>query len=235
MKRVCTINARGGSKGIKNKNIRMLCGKPLIAHSIIQAKESNLFACVAVSSDSDEILDIASEFGIDYLIKRPIELATDHSPKLPAIQHSVLEAEKLRRERFDVIVDLDATSPLRTIEDIAGAIRLLEKKCASNIITGTPARRSPYFNLVEINDEGFVRLSKTLGTTIVRRQDCPECFDLNASIYVWSREQLFASDSVLLEDTMLYVMPPERSIDIDSDFDFEIVEFLMKRSAKSEK
>ena len=128
MHKICSICARGGSKGVKNKNIRFLSGKPLIAHSIIQAKNTGLFDIIAVSSDSDEILDVANQWGADYLIKRPPEMAADHSPKVPAIQHCILEAEKLFGAKFEMIVDIDATSPLRLPEDINAAVRLLEQK-----------------------------------------------------------------------------------------------------------
>ena len=229
MRRICTICARGGSKGVKNKNTRELLGKPLIAYSILEAKASNLFECVAVSSDSDEILEISKKSGADYLIERPEEMASDQAAKLPSIQHCVCEVEKLTELKFDVMVDLDATSPLRTVDDISGAVRLLENNGESNVITGTPARRSPYFNLVELDENGFVRRSKTLDAPIVRRQDSPKCYDMNASIYVWRRDSFFQCKTVLVADTLLYEMPAERSIDIDSELDFEIVGFLMEK------
>lgn len=227
MKRLCTICARGGSKGVKGKNVRQLLGKPLIAHSIEQAKASGLFEAIAVSSDSDHILEIAKECGVDYLIKRPAELATDQAAKIPAIRHCAAEVERQKGFCFDVIVDLDATSPLRSAEDIKNAVELLEESGAGNVITAMPARRSPYFNLVELNTNGVAELSKPLKTAIVRRQDAPKCYDMNASIYVWRHQVLFSSDTVFNQDTKLYVMPEERSIDIDSELDFKFVEFLM--------
>lgn len=227
MKRLCTICARGGSKGVKGKNVRLLLGKPLIAHSIEQARVSGLFDLLAVSSDSDEILDIARQWGCDYLIKRPDELATDQAAKLPVIRHCVAEVERLAGLTFDTLVDLDATSPLRTPEDISEAVRLLEESEAGNIITAMPARRSPYFNLVECDRQGIVRLSKPLRSAVVRRQDAPRCYDMNASIYVWRRLILFESSTLFNPDTRLYVMPEERSIDIDSELDFRFVEYLM--------
>ena len=230
MKRLCTICARGGSKGVKGKNIRPLLGKPLIAHSIEQAKASGLFEAIAVSSDSDIILGFSREWGVDYLIKRPDELATDQAAKLPVIRHCVAEVERQKGYSFDIIVDLDATSPLRLIEDIQNAVALLEKGGAGNVITAMPSRRSPYFNIVELNADGIVELSKQLKTVIVRRQDAPKCYDMNASIYVWKRQVLFASDTIFNEDTKLYVMPEERSIDIDSELDFKFVEFLMSHN-----
>lgn len=230
MLRICSICARGGSKGVPNKNIRPLLGKPLIVHTIEQARQSGLFATVAVSSDSEEILAVSSRAGVEHLIKRPDEMAGDRAAKLPAIQHCVRSVEARTGQRYEIMVDLDATAPLRQLEDIAGAVALQEAGGCSNVITGCPAHRSPYFNLVEATQEGFVTLSKP-GTGIVRRQDSPACYDCNASIYVWPRATFFTSDSVLMPETRLFEMPRERSLDIDSELDFELVEFLMRRMA----
>ncbi|KJS66614.1 MAG: flagellar modification protein B [Peptococcaceae bacterium BICA1-7] len=235
MSRLCTICARGGSKGVKNKNIRILLDKPLIAHTIIQARESGLFDALAVSSDSDDILNVARDWGVDILIKRPDELATDLAAKLPAIQHCVKETEKICQEEFGVIVDLDATSPLRLPEDIREAVCLLEEKKVSNIITGTPSRRSPYFNMVEVDHKGVARLVKSLDSPVARRQDSPQCYDMNASIYVWNRDSLFSNKSIFNFDTLIYVMPEERSIDIDSELDFLCVDFILRKAKGEEK
>ena len=233
LRRLCSICARGDSKGVPGKNIRPLLGKPLIAHSIERARESALFDHIAVSSDNADILDAAGAAGADILVSRPAPLATDFAAKLPAIQHCAREAETRTGMRFDTICDLDATSPLRNVEDIAAAVDLCEQGECDNVITGAPAHRSPYFNLVERDPSGFVRVAKTPATPLTRRQDAPDCFDCNASIYVWSRDRLFSSPHVVTERTALYVMPEARSRDIDSEFDFELVEFLMRRQQKN--
>jgi N-acylneuraminate cytidylyltransferase/CMP-N,N'-diacetyllegionaminic acid synthase len=227
--RLCTICARGGSKGVPGKNVRDLLGRPLIAHSIEQAKASGLFEAVAVSSDSEAILAAAEAHGADVLVRRPDEMATDTAGKLPAIQHCFESAEQALGKHFPVFVDLDATSPLRIPEDIQGAVRLLEETGCSSVITGAPARRSPYFNLVEQDENGVVGLSKKAEKPILRRQDAPRCFDMNASIYVWRRDVFLASPAVFYADTRLYEMPESRSIDIDSDRDWEMVGLLMRR------
>lgn len=232
-KRLCTICARSGSKGVKEKNIRILSGKPLIAYSILQAQATGLFDEIVVSSDSEKILSIAKKWGVKHLIQRPEELASDEAGKIPVIIHSVLEMEKRTLKQYDLIIDLDVTSPLRDISDIVGAVQLLETKQVTNVITGTRARRSPYFNLVEENGEGFVQLSKPLKQAVLRRQDSPKCYDMNASVYVWKRNALIQNMAVFNKDTMLYEMPEERSIDIDTELDFEIVEFLMKRKGEN--
>lgn len=227
MSRICTICARGGSKGVENKNTKLLLGIPLISHTILQAKKSELFDVIAVSSDSDDILAIAKEFGADILVKRPDELATDQAAKLPVIQHCLTSAEKQLGKQFDIVVDMDATSPLRLVEDIVKSVQLFEcSQDADNLITGAPSRKSPYFNLVEVNYGGKASLSKQLEKAIVRRQDAPKCYDMNASIYIWRRETLIGSESIFLPKTILYEMPEERSVDIDSELDFEFVSFL---------
>ena len=228
MTRLCTICARGGSKGVPGKNIRPLAGKPLLAHSIAQARASGLFELVAVSSDCAEILDTARTWGADLALERPAELASDTAGKLPAIRHAWLTAEQRTGARYDTLVDLDCTSPLRLPEDIAGVVRLLESGGCTNVITGAPAHRSPYFNLVEVED-GVARLSKTLARPVLRRQDAPACFDMNASIYAWTREPFLSVPFVFGPATRLYEMPRARSLDIDEEDDFTMVDLLWQR------
>jgi CMP-N-acetylneuraminic acid synthetase len=227
--RSCTICARGGSKGVPGKNIRPMLGLPLIAYSIRQAKETKLFDVIAVSSDSEEILQVAQSHGADIVIRRPDALATDTAGKVPAIAHAVQAVEGVRHKQYVTCVDLDVTSPLRLPEDIVACVELLEKTGCSSVITGMPAHRSPYFNLVERDAKGFVHLSKPLPGGIVRRQDSPECFDMNASVYVWQRGKLINDPRVFYDDTRLYVMPRERSFDIDDALDFDMVEMILKR------
>ncbi len=228
MKILCTICARAGSKGVTNKNLRPINSKPLIVYSIEQALATKLFDQIVVSSDSTEIRNVALANGATYAVERPFELASDTAPKLPAIRHCVESSEK-KFGQFEVIIDLDATAPLRNPEDILGALELLKTTNSDNVITGTPAHRSPYFNLVETNEQGIVHLSKQPRAAVDRRQDSPECFDMNASIYVWRRHALFENETLFTKSTRLFVMPRERSIDIDSQADFDMVEWLMTK------
>jgi len=230
MRRLCTICARGGSKGVPGKNTRLLAGKPLIAHSIEQARQSGLFANIAVSSDSDEILDVSHKFGADMLVKRPDEMATDAAAKCPAIKHCLGMVEQRTGQLFDIVVELQATSPNRIPEDIAGALGLLASSSSTNVVSGTAARNSPYYTIVERDAKGFLHISKPLPTLLTRRQDAPQCFDLNGSIYAWRRNPFVENPTVLYMDTLLYEMPPERSIDIDTHCDFDIAEMLMQRT-----
>lgn len=229
---ICTICARGGSKGVPGKNIRPMHGVPLIVHSIRTALETGVFDEVAVSSDSDEILQVAESFGATRIVKRPAELADDLAAKIPAIRHCVVESERQSGKKFQVCVDLDATSPLRKGDDIIGAIELLLAHPGSNVVSGCRSRHSPYFNLVEETADGNVGLSKQLASNVVRRQDAPRSFDLNGSVYAWYREVLMDATAVLEESTYLFEMPGERSLDIDSPLDWDFVEFVMGRAGK---
>ncbi|CAB4676255.1 unannotated protein [freshwater metagenome] len=232
MKILCTICARAGSKGVTNKNLRLINGLPLIAYSLQQAVETKLFSQIAVSSDSSEIRTTAMAHGATFVVDRPTQMASDTAPKLPAIRHCVETTEK-EFGQFDIIIDLDATAPLRIAADIIGSLKLLTATNADNVITGTPAHRSPYFNLVEQDENGIVQLSKPLKDAVTRRQDSPKCFDMNASIYVWRRDALLNNPSLFVSSTRLFEMPRERSLDIDSEADFEMVEWMMsKGSAK---
>jgi CMP-N,N'-diacetyllegionaminic acid synthase len=226
---LCTVCARGGSKGVLNKNIRKIAGKPLIAHTIEKAKQSNLFEYVVISTDSIEIAEIAKAYGAEHFFERPAELASDTSAKLPVIQHAFLKSEAHYNCKFDILLDLDATSPLRSVEDLIKSLETFKNGNFDNLITGAPARRSPYFNLVEVSETEGVVLSKNLENPIVRRQDAPKCYDMNASIYIWKRDALLSKNSLFGGNTGLYVMPEERSIDIDSELDFYMVEYLLKK------
>lgn len=230
----CTICARGGSKGVPGKNIRPIVGKPLIAWTIAQARASGLFDIIAVSSDSAAILAAARDAGADLTIDRPAEMATDAAGKVPAIAHAMLAAEAALGRRAEIHVDLDATSPLRDVEDIVGSVHLLRETGATNVITGSPSRKSPYFNLVETGPDGIARLSKPMPDAVLRRQDSPACFDMNGSVYVWQRDAFLADPRVFYPDTRLFSMPEERSVDIDTEVDFLVVELLLTRKMQAE-
>lgn len=233
MNSVCTICARGGSKGVIGKNARDLLGKPLLAWTIEQARQTGLFETIAFSSDSDPLLEAALKAGADIAVKRPDAMATDTAPKLPAIRHCLEQTIARTGTTPDILVDLDVTSPLRLPSDITGAVELLQASGARNVITGSPARRSPYFNLVEARSDGSVGLSKVADPPVVRRQDAPRCFDMNASIYVWRVAPFLDDPSVFYQDTRLFEMPEDRSVDIDSELDFTLVELLLRKRLAS--
>lgn len=231
---ICTIGARAGSKGVRSKNLRVLCGEPLIAHTVRQARASGLFEVIAVSSDSADIRAAAMAAGATHELVRPPELATDEVDKAPATVHCVESLEARTGRRFDVIVDLDATAPLRDVSHIRAAIELLHEAHADNVITGVASRRSPYFNLVERQSDGTVHLSKQPEKTVYRRQDVPPTFDMNASIYVWTRNAFFRHQAaVFAGKTVLYEMPEWTRFDVDTELDWAIVEFLMKSRGRA--
>ena len=230
MKVLCTICARKGSKGVPNKNIKEILGKPLIAFSIEQALESSLFDKIVVSTNSDEITTIAKKYGAECWFSRPSELCKDDSAKIPAIQHALRESEKKFNCKFDQIIDLDVTSPLRNVQDIRKAYNIFLKDGLDNLITGTKSRRNPYFNMIEIKN-GKVELSKKLKNTPVSRQLSPQVYDMNASIYIWSRDFLLKSNSLFSGRLGFYEMPEDRSIDIDSQLDWEVVKMIMEQKS----
>ena len=225
---LCTICARGGSKGVKNKNIKHINGKPLIAYTIEQAKASKLFDYIVISTDSDEIASIAKEYGAEVFFKRSAEMASDTAGKLDVIRDAFVRSEEHYDKKYDYLIDLDATAPLRDTDDIVNSFKQFLKDNNDNLITAMPSRRSPYFNLVEQDKSGKVYLSKKLDDTIVRRQDAPKSYDMNASLYIWKRDTILNEKTLFLNKTGLYVMPEERSIDIDTELDYKFVEFLMK-------
>jgi len=223
---LCTICMRSGSKGVPGKNLRNLHGKPLMAYTIDQARQSSLFDYVIVSTDSVEIAETAKEYGAEAWFLRPTELATDAAPKLPVIRHALLEAEKYYGHEFDILVDLDATSPLRSVQDIKKSYEQFSARGADILITGSPSRKNPYFNMVEIAD-GRVCKVKELQSPPIRRQDTPLVYDMNASIYIWKRKALLECETLFTDKTSLYVMPERRSIDVDTELDWELVEFII--------
>lgn len=227
---LCTICARGGSKGVKNKNIKDLHGRPLIAYTIEQALNSGFFEHVVVSTDSDAIAEVSVKNGAEVFFKRDAVMSSDTAGKLQVIRDAFQRCEEYYHEEFDYLVDLDATSPLRNIEDISKSLDMLITQKNCNLITGFPSRRNPYFNMVEVDDLGSVSLSKKLPNSVLRRQDAPKCYDMNASIYIWTRASILNDETIFNPTTGLYVMPEERSIDIDSELDFKFVEFLMKHN-----
>ena len=226
MKIVATICARGGSKGMSRKNIRPLCGKPLIVYTIEAAQKCELIDKIVVSTEDREIAELAKANSAEVPFLRPEELAQDDTPKLLVIKHAIQYLESQEGYYPDIVIDLDPTSPLRTEKDIENCIKIVRDEGADNIFSVTAAHRNPYFNMVEIID-GKVQLVKQLAQSISRRQDAPEVYDMNASIYVWKKERLMNSNSLFLERTRIYVMQ-EWAIDINSETSFGLVESIMK-------
>lgn len=204
-------------------------GKPLLAYSIEQALESGLFHSVVVSTECSELSSLARKYGAESFFRRSSNLCSDEAAKIPVIRDALLKSEEYFGQKFDVLVDLDATAPIREVSHILEAVSRFEDGGNSNLITACPSRKHPSFNMVEIKEDGKVERVRIPESARVRRQDCSSCYDMNASIYVWKREVLLDSDSLFHEKTGLYVMPEETAFDIDSELDWYLVECLMKR------
>jgi CMP-N,N'-diacetyllegionaminic acid synthase len=229
MKILCTICARKGSKGVINKNIKIINGKELIYYTIKQAVKSRIFDKVVVSSDSKKILKLSKKFGADFVYLRNKSGAKDNSPKIPAIKELTNASELFYNTKFDFIMDLDVTSPLRTISDIKKSYIFFKLKKADILLSCCVSKKSPYFNIVE-KKKGKIFTSKFISKSISRRQDAPITYDLNASIYIWKRKILENCKTLYTKRTVLFVMPQERSIDIDTKFDFRVVKSFLKKN-----
>ena len=223
---IITICARGGSTGLPGKNIRLLCGKPLIGWTIEQAFASQVADEVLVSTDSEEIAAVARSFGAQVPFLRPPDLATSTAGKIPVIQHMVDWVET-HMGAVSSIVDLDPTSPLRDLADIQTCFGMLDAE-TDVVITGYEADKNPYFNMVELKATGFYERVCQPSNEVFGRQSAPKVFAMNASVYVWHRRSL--SSSLWSSSRIkLHVMPRARSIDIDHVIDFDLVTLLMNK------
>jgi len=228
MKILGTICARGGSKGIKNKNIRILLRKPLIAHSIETLKAWGKANRIVCSTDSQEIQKIARDYGAETPFTRPKELATDTAGKLDVLKHTLEFCEDEEDLEYDYIVDLDPTSPLRFVKDIDSAFKKLIDKKADLILSVYKAHKNPYFNMIELNNEGYAQICKNPKTDLMARQQAPHVYSVNASIYIYRRDYLININNILEGKVVIYEMP-DYSIDIDRLIDFDFIEFIVKR------
>ncbi len=223
------IPARSGSKGLKNKNIKEINGKPLLAYTILAAKESGKYDVIHVSTDSEEYAEIARKWGADVPFLRPDELASDTSSTGDAIKYS-LEEYKKRGMNFDTITTLQPTSPLRTGEDIMGAFDLFEKKNANAVISVCEVEHPPMWSNVLTEDGNMIHFLETDKED--RRQDLAQYYRLNGAIYLSKMDYYLKASSLYNEKCFAYIMPKERSVDIDDAFDFFMAESIMKGMAK---
>ncbi|MFX1391963.1 MAG: cytidylyltransferase domain-containing protein [Promethearchaeota archaeon] len=228
MRILATICARGGSKGVKNKNIRLLLGKPLIAYSIEVLKVWGKADKIICSTDSNKIMEIAREFGADTPFRRPAELATDDANKLTVLKHILDFCDKNENNKYDYIIDLDPTAPLRTVENINQAFNIFIKSDADILFSVYKAHKNPYFNMVELDEHGYAHLSKTTNKSIFTRQSAPKVYSMNASIYIYRRKFLKNTSNILSGKSLIYEMS-DLSIDIDRQVDFDFIEFILKK------
>lgn len=229
MEILCTICARGGSKGIPGKNVKKLDEKPLIGYTIETAKKWDKFSEIVVSTDDEKISEVAREYGVLIPFKRPEKLANDDISRISAVKHACDFMENKFNKEYDFIVDLSVTSPFRKVEDIEGAFTLLiNNPDTNNVYTVCESSKNPYFNMIEINDEGYAELVKSLPDTVTARQQAPEVYDMNDSINIFRRHYLLENEDNQSDKTRAYIMPKKRSIDIDHPLDFKFAEFLLQ-------
>jgi CMP-N-acetylneuraminic acid synthetase len=227
VKAIAFIFARGGSKGLPGKNIRLLGGKPLIAWSIEHALAVKRIKRVIVSTDSEEIAAVAREYGAEVPFTRPAELARDDSPEWLAWRHALKYLLDTDGAPPEVMVSVPATAPLRLPLDIENCLDEYEKGDADMVITVTDAHRSPYFNMVKTNADGTVGLVIPPQSAITRRQDAPAVFDMATVAYVVRPEFVMSHLAIFEGRVRAIYVPPERAIDIDTLLDFQIAECLL--------
>lgn len=232
MRILFTICGRAGSKGIKNKNLRMFCGKHLAYYTVstialYQKRHPDDCCDIVVNSDSEELLKLVSENGMTEVdrIMRDKRLAGDAVGKIAVISNCLTEMEKRKKIQYDMVVDLDITSPLRTVEDLESVIALQEKKKADVVTTVTTARRNPYFNQVKRTDHG---VKKVIDSDYTARQQAPEVFDMNASIYAYDPAFLETGKGVLDGYCEIIEMYDTGILDLDHENDFELMEIIAK-------
>ena len=223
---VALIPARGGSKGIKNKNIIDLCGKPLISYTIQAALESKYIDKVIVSTDSQEIADVAIKYGAEVPFLRPGELASDTSKTIDAVMHAVGELEK-RKEQYDILILLQATQPLRTADDIDSAIELFIKNKGQSLVSVSPVEDNPIL-IRTIDNLGRMNSILPMKSTC-RRKDMPLYYRVNGCIYINLISELDLNTS-FNDNKIPYIMPKERSVDIDEIKDLLIAQYYISRN-----
>jgi len=227
MKTVAFIFARGGSKGLPGKNIRLLEGKPLIAWSIEHAFAVKKIDRVIVSTDCEEIAEIARNYGAEVPFIRPSNLAEDDTPEWLAWRHALNYLMETSGSLPDIMISLPATAPLRLPIDIDNCLYEYEKGDVDAVITATDAHRNPYFNMIKLNADGFVSLVNSSKSGIVRRQDVPIVYDMTTVCYVLSPEFVMTHNALFEGKVKMIHIPAERAIDIDTLLDFHIAESIL--------
>lgn len=234
MRTICFIFARGGSRGIPRKNLQDLGGKPLLAHSITCGLAVSGVERVVVSTDDEEIAEVARHYGAEVPFIRPLELAGDASSEFMAWKHAVGKMIQ-RTGSFDLMLSLPATSPLRSPGDVQKCLIEMEAHpLADGVITVQKAVRNPYFNMVKRDQDGFCRLV-CAGQGVVRRQDTPEVFDVTTVAYIAKTSFVMNSGSLFEGNLRCVEIPRERAVDIDDALDLEWARFLLRKQSAHEK
>jgi N-acylneuraminate cytidylyltransferase len=217
------ITARGGSKGVPGKNIRALGGKPLIAWTIEAAGSSAYIDEVVVSTDCARIAEVARSCGCTVPFIRPAELATDAATSVDVVRHAIANSDG----GFEIIVLLQPTSPLRTAHDIDACIRLCIKQGGASVVSVAPVDKSPYW-MFHLNEDRVMHPFLSPDGVDWRRQDCPPLYALNGAVYVFTVARFLEVNRFVDTTTRGYVMPADRSIDIDTELDFAVCEKMVE-------
>lgn len=222
---IAIIPARGGSKKIPRKNIKLLCGKPLIAYTIIRAKKSKYLDNFYVSTENEEIAEISRRYGAE-VIERPEKLAKDETPTIDVIFH-VLDNLKGKNYNPDIVVLLQPTSPLRNAEDIDNAIKLFLDSDCKSVVSVCEMEHPPYWSFKI--EEGYLKSLFDRRYVRMRRQDLEKVYIPNGAIFVSTPQTLYKYKSFYCNHIIPYIMPIERSVDIDNELDFMLAELLAKK------
>ena len=221
------ICARGGSKGVPKKNIKQLGGRPLICWSIEVARQCSYIDRMVVSTDDPDIAAIAKDHGAEIPFIRPARLAGDNSPEWLVWQHAIRKLAEKENFTSNYLTVLPPTSPFRSTEDISKSIELIDKENIDIVISITHSSRNPYFNMVELDADGFAYLSKKPERNIFRRQDAPRVFDMTTVLYTAKIDFVLNANGVFDGSVKTLEIPEARSLDIDTEMDFKFAEFLI--------
>jgi CMP-N-acetylneuraminic acid synthetase len=224
MKSICFIGARGGSKGVPGKNIRLINGKPLIAHTIKKALDSNLFSHVIVSTEDQKIIDIAKKYGAEVPFVRPNKLSTDKASMEDVLSHGIKKLYSLGYN-FNTFVLLDCTAPFIRKKDIKGAIKLLHTEKCDAVIGAYKQHMNPYFNMLEKKSDGFLKLVKTIKDRPASRQEAPIVYQF-FGLYVYDVKKFMKKGKVIMSKMLPYEVPFETGLMIDTEIEFKIAEYL---------
>ena len=234
---VAFVFARGGSKGVPRKNLRELRGRPLVTWAIDAARSSRSVDRVVVSTDDSEIAEVARRAGADVPFLRPAALAGDAAPEWLAWQHALRELEARASQRsIDVFLSVSPTAPLRSPGDLDACVELLLAGARQDpptdvVITVTPARRNPYFNMVELDASGVASLVCTPRSAVSRRQEAPVVYDMTTVAYAVRPAHVRSASGVFAGSVRALVVPEERAIDIDTEADLRLAEMLLAESS----
>jgi N-acylneuraminate cytidylyltransferase len=228
------IPARGGSKSVPRKNLALLNGKPMFYYTIEAAQQSKKLTHFVVSSEDEEIIRVAQSFGAPAPFVRPAELATDEAPSLPVVQHAVREIESREGVAFDYVVLLQATSPLRNGADIDAALEKLIETGADSVVSVVRVAHHHPARMRFIENDLLVQLPMGEQKEMQRRQDLPPVYIRNGAIFATRRSVVMEQNSMLGKVSRPYVMPESRSANVDTKFDFLVVEVMMQHPEKVE-